>query len=81
MTAAEQEKVSIQDDLIKLAGVTNFEDAKIYAQNHLNNKKVQSLINDYTYIESTIANYSQLYDDITVSVDYLEEAINTYEAA
>ena len=81
LTAAEQEKVSIQDDLIKLAGVTTFEDAKIYAQNHLNNKKVQSLINDYTYIESTIANYSQLYDDITVSVDYLEEAINTYEAA
>ena len=79
LTAAEQEKVSIQDDLIKLAGVTNFSDALIYAQNHLNNKKVQSLVNDYTYIESTINNYSQLYNDITVSVDYLEEAINTYE--
>ena len=79
LTSANEEKTAIEDDLMKLAGVDNYQDALDYARNHLDNKKVQALINDHTYVVNTIANYRNLYEGITASITSLTEAVENYE--
>ena len=76
LSSAEQEEVAVKNDLIKLAGVNNINDALEYAKSHLNNQKVQSLINDRTQIKNTISDYEGLLNGITTSIEQLTSTID-----
>ena len=77
--AAIKEKQSIEDSLMKLAGVSSYADVNNYAQTHLNDTKVQSLINDHTMVENTITNYENLIRGINGSISTLQSVISTLE--
>lgn len=80
LSASEQERAAVENDLIKLAGADTFEQALEYAKSHLDNKKVQALVNDHTYIVNTICNYQNLYDGITAGLELLESTIDDLES-
>ena len=77
--AATKEKQSIEDSLMKLAGVSTYADVNTYAHNHLDDTKVQTLINDHTMVENSISNYDNLIDGISSSIDSLKKRISVLE--
>ena len=76
LTAAKEEKNSIVDSLMKLAGTDNWDYVNQYAQAHRRDTKVQSLLDDYAIINQTITVYQNLYLSISDSVGLLETRIN-----
>lgn len=68
---------SINDSLMKLAGVNSLDEVDIYARTHYRDTKVKSLINDRTHTQNMISEYRKLNSDITTSINLLEDYIET----
>lgn len=71
-----QEKESIEESIMKLAGTNNIEAGLEYARTHARDTKVQTLVNDRSTVEKTILEYQDLDSEIKVSIGYLEHYIN-----
>ena len=80
LTAARDEKTSIEESIMKLAGADSFADAQTYVQTHVNDTKVQTLMNDRNYVISQINVYTQLFTSISQSVSLLEEYVANVDA-
>lgn len=81
LVAAKQEKSSIEDSLMKLAGVSTIADVTTYAANHLLDTKVQSLINDRNNIIRTIEEYEALSLSINQSITFLETSLTALQSS
>lgn len=79
ISASQQELQEIEDTVIKLAGVNNFEEAYDYIKNHSTNVKVKTLMDDRSIIQSTLATYTSLLEKINQSIGILVEATARYE--
>ena len=77
IVAAIEEKSSIEESLMKLAGVASFDEAKSYASTHYRDTKVQSLMNDRSTVMQTLDMYLQMNDELQVSLNKLKEYIDT----
>jgi len=80
ITAAIDELNSIDDSLMKLAGVTSFDEVETYIRTHYRDTKVKSLMNDRSNTQNSIDEYRQLSADLTESIQLLEEYIETTSA-
>lgn len=78
--AAEDELASINESIMKLAGVTNIEAGLEYAKSHYRDTKVQSLVDDRSITQESIKVYKGLQADLQKSLATLEEYIANLEA-
>ena len=78
--AAEDELQSINESIMKLAGVNTIQEGMEYAKTHFRDTKVQALVDDKSLTEETLNNYQKLNTDIQKSLSTLEEYINELEA-
>lgn len=77
ISSAEEERISVIDSLMKLAGVNTEEEAYAYAESHYKDTKVQSLIADRAQLDKTIEAYKNLAIELQKSLDALNEYITT----
>ena len=66
---------SINDSLMKLAGVNSIGEAEDYAQSHLDDTKVQSLLNDKAQLKNTLTVYNNLQFQLLLSIEALTDYI------
>ena len=66
-----------KSDLMILAGVDNFEDAKSYALAHKDNRKVQSLIGSIAKLNNTVKTLAATTNSLESSINALESDIQT----
>ena len=74
--AATQQSEEIENDLISLAGVSEWNEVESYAQSHYNNTKVQSLLNAYAKTRAEIESYKQLLQNYDSSISLLTNRID-----
>ena len=80
ITAALEEKASIEDSLKKLAGVDTMDAVYSYASTHWRDTKVQTLIEDRSQVEDMISMYQSLNESIQASLALLDEYITNTQA-
>ena len=80
LTAAENELGEIQESIMKLAGVNDWNAAMSYVNSHYNDTKVQSLVNDRTQVKTNINMYTNLKSGINGEggIDASVKALETY---
>ena len=79
LTSAQEERAAVESDIIKLSGTTSWEAAMEYAKSHLDDRKIQTLINDHTQIKNTIVLYSELEYGIETSIAQIQATIDELE--
>lgn len=77
ISAIEDEITSINTSLMKLAGVTTTSKAEAYAETHVDDTKVQSLINDRAQITNDLNTQKLLKKELDSSLKALNTAITT----
>lgn len=80
LQAALEKKTSTESDLVQLAGVNNISEANEYAQNHINNRKVQSLMNTLGSLRANIRELTNSTNELNESIQNLETYINQVSA-
>lgn len=80
ISSALDELHSIEDSLIKLAGVTSFAEVEGYIKTHYRDTKVKALMNNHSLTQNMIDYYNALSRDILDSITLLEEYIDTVTA-
>ena len=78
--STEDEISSIDDSLMKLAGVKKPEDVEEYINTHANDTKVQALISDKTQLKTILKTYQILSQDLQTSINTLNDEITTKTA-
>ena len=76
ISSALDELHSIEDSLIKLAGVTSFDQVEGYVRTHYRDTKVKSLMNDRSSTQNMIDQYRGMSQEILESIELLEDYIN-----
>lgn len=77
--AAEDELASINESIMKLAGVNDIDAGLEYAKSHYRDTKVQSLVDDRSITTESIKVYKNLNDDIQKSLSTLNDYISNLE--
>lgn len=80
ISSALDEISEIEQDIMKLANAESMEDATQYVLEHLDNMKIQSLIDDRSSVKKTIAQYQVQEEKLQDSVDQLTAYIETQQA-
>ena len=75
LSAAKDEKASIEDTIMKLAGASNMEEAQTYISTHYKDTEVQSLADDLIIIDQTITTYTELEQSITSSIEEINKLL------
>ena len=79
LLAAQQQKENLESDLMNLAGVTTWTGAQVYAREHTQNEKVQSLLNAWAENKIQIDLYQNSLNQIKNSITTLSNYITNKE--
>ena len=73
--SSKEELQSVEESIMKLAGVTDIDAGLEYARTHYRDTKVQSLVDDRSTIKETLRVYQDLNAALQISLENLNESI------
>lgn len=78
--SSKEELQSVEESIMKMAGVDNIDAGLEYAKTHIRDTKTQSLVDDRSNIKETLRIYQNLNESLQRSLEYLNEYINDLDA-
>ena len=78
--SSKEELQSVEESIMKMAGVNDINAGLEYARSHIRDTKTQSLVDDRSTIKETLRVYQNLNDSLQKSLKTLNDYINDVEA-
>lgn len=77
--SSKEELQSVEESIMKMAGVNNIDAGLEYAKTHIRDTKTQSLVDDRSTIKETLRVYQSLNESLQRSLETLNDYINSME--